>query len=334
MKLGFAVLILAGGVAQAQPGHIATEIDVAHRDVPLPVHVWYPTDQRDPVTRLGGNAVFVGAPVVEDAQSLGDPAPVVLVSHGSGGNAANLGWLANALTDRGVIVVAPNHPGTTSGDSLPQRTVMPWERADDLGAILDWLKRAPPEGLSPDLDRVGVLGFSLGGHTALRVAGARVSKSAFIAYCEGNIGLECQWLADGGADLTAIDATRYEADDRDARIEAVIAVDPALAQAYTAESLGRIDVPVLLINLGDPETIPAGVDAAAIAPTIPGARHLYVSGASHFSFLGRCTWLGWAVVGLSGEDPICADPGPRARADIQAEIATAAGAFLSDVLAR
>jgi alpha-beta hydrolase superfamily lysophospholipase len=33
-------------------------------------------------------------------------------------------WLAKALAEKGYVVLATNHPGTTSRDSLPERTVM------------------------------------------------------------------------------------------------------------------------------------------------------------------------------------------------------------------
>ena len=253
------------------------------------------------------------------------------MSHGSGGNAVGLGWIAASLAERGMIVAAPDHPGTTSGDSSPERTVMPWERARDLVAVLDWLG-TPPEGIQADRSRVATLGFSLGGHTALRVLGARVSKDAFIAYCEGNDELDCGWLRKGGVDLASIEAALYEGQDRDPRVDAAVAVDPALAQATTAGSLAAIEAPVLLVSLGARDALPGAFDLDAIAEALPHARRHFTEGAVHFSFLGACRTLGRIVIGAMEEEPICEDPG-RPRAEIQAELREVVGGFLEGALA-
>ena len=56
--------------------------------------------------------------------------------------------LAEALAEKGYVVLATNHPGTTSRDSLPERTVMIWERAKDMSEILNWAENPTIEGLS------------------------------------------------------------------------------------------------------------------------------------------------------------------------------------------
>ena len=62
------------------------------------------------------------------------------------GNALQVGWLAEALAEKGYVVLATNHPGTTSRDSLPERTVMIWERAKDLSEILNWAENPKLRG--------------------------------------------------------------------------------------------------------------------------------------------------------------------------------------------
>jgi predicted dienelactone hydrolase len=41
----------------------------------------------------------------------------VLLSHGSGGDASNLTWLAEALASHGYLAVAMDHPGDRFGDT-------------------------------------------------------------------------------------------------------------------------------------------------------------------------------------------------------------------------
>ena len=331
LRIAMLACALAGPSA-ADVGYLATEIAADHREVPLPLHLWYPAEPGTPAEAIGRNAMFVGSQAHPGAEPIGERAPVVLMSHGSGGNAAALGWIAAALAERGMIVAAPDHPGTTSGDSLPERTIMPWERAWDMTVVLDRLERDPPEGLAPDIDRVAALGFSLGGHTALRLLGARASKDAFIDYCEGNEALDCGWLAEGGVDLGSIEALLYEGQDRDPRVDAAVAVDPALAHATVGGSLEAIDVPVLLVSLGAEGTIPAGLEVDAIAGALPTARRHFVEGAVHFSFLGECRRLGRIVIGAMEEEPICEDP-RRPRAEIHDELREVIGDFLEETFA-
>lgn len=322
------LLTLAALPALAAPGHEVRAIAMDHRDGPVTVHLWYPAADPDAEAEpLGRNAMFAGTEVISDAPPAPGEHPVILLSHGSGGSADKMGWLAGPLAEDGWIVAAPNHPGTTSRDSLPERTIMPWERTADMRAVLDML-----EGDSPvPADGAGAvaIGYSLGGHTALRLGGARASKSAFLDYCERNAGeLDCGWFEENGLDLGTIDAERYEAADADPRIRAVVAIDPALSAAYIDESLAAMDLPVLTLGLGAAGAVPEGVDAAPVAARIPGARHEQIPGAVHFSALGACRRLGRIVIGLLEDEPICADP-DRPRSAVQADILAAVQAFLS-----
>ena len=324
-----AILAFLASSATAAPGYDLVSVDLNHRDGPVSVHLWYPAaNPGAEVEPLGRNAMFVGTEVIAGAAPAPGPHPVILLSHGSGGSGDKMGWLAGPLAEDGWIVAAPNHPGTTSRDSLPERTIMPWERTADMRAILDALPdispAAPAEGAV-------ALGFSLGGHTALRLAGARASKDAFLAYCERNPDtLDCGWFAENGLDLGTIDADRYEALDDDPRIRAAIAIDPALSAAMIEESLAAIDVPVLTLGMGAPGAVPEGIDAAPAAALIPDARHVNVEGGVHFSMLGACRRMGRLVIGLLEEEPICADPG-RSRSDVQAEVLEQIRTFLADV---
>lgn len=314
-------------------GYRTDTLDVAHRDVPLPLHIWYPAARAagDVPELLGQNALFYGHYVLRDAP-LPPSAPVVILSHGSGGNAVQMGWLASHIANLGFIVVATNHPGTTSRDSLPARTVQIWERPEDLSAMIDWLEARPLDGFEADLNTVVSVGFSLGGHSALAMSGLRASKAQFIAYCEANRGkVDCGWLEEGGVDFAQIEAARYEADLSDARVTHTIAIDPALPQAATAESLAAMDNPVLVLNLGAPETIPNAMRADRLTTQIAGATYQAIEGAAHFSALPRCSPLGVVMIGLAGDDNICSDSGLRPRDDVHADMKAAIAGFLGAI---
>lgn len=311
------------------PGYALVEMKVSGRALPVKLHLWYPTDSDAQPALIGQNGLFYGSHIRADAPPLPGKLPVVVLSHGSGGNAERLGWLAGYLAHQGMIVAAPDHPGTTSGDSDPFLTPLVWQRTGDLSAALDLLQTAPPVGLQPDMDRVAVVGFSLGGYTALGLGGVRVTKAAFIAHCAAEpTAPDCVWMVEAGVDFTAIDATLYDADHGDPRVKAVVAIDPALVKAIDPAPLSALAVPYLLVNLGEPATLHPSMDLSALASAIPDATYLAVPGARHFSFLAECSTLGVIIIGIAGEDNICSDAGLRDRGVIHGELRAAIGGFL------
>nr|WP_315235203.1 hypothetical protein [uncultured Albidiferax sp.] len=312
--------------AQEGPGIQQLLLPAAHRGRPLQVVLWYPAQAGGRADKVGANRLFYGSPARWDAPAAPGRHPLLLLSHGSGGNAIGLGWLATQLAQQGFIVAAPNHPGSTTGDSTPSTTVQIWQRPADLSAVTsallahpDWQARIAPR-------RIAVLGFSLGGYTALALAGAQVRLADYIHYCAtpvppGTVINECPWFARGGVDLQRVDAGRFEQSHLDPRIRAVVAVDPGLAQAFDAASLRSMGVPVQFINLGRPGQLPLAVDATRLAPVVPASRYAFVSDATHFSFLGVCKPNGAALLADEGEfDPVCEDGGGRPRAEIHAEL--------------
>ena len=319
--------------AFSPPGYHVTDMKVPGRDGLVRLHLWYPTDSDAATVLVGQNALFYGEHVRPDAPPVAGPLAVVVLSHGSGGNAERLSWLAGYLASQGMIVAAPDHPGTTSGDSDPFRTPLVWERIADLKAALDLLETAPPAGLQPDMSRVASLGFSLGGYTALGIGGVRVSRDAFINHCAAKPqAADCVWMVAAGVDFTAIDAALYDADHRDPRVKATVAVDPALVEAVDRSMLAGLGHPILIVNQGDPALLPDGLDASGLAAVIPGAEYAAITGAVHFSFLAECSTLGVIVIGLAGEDNICSDRGLRDRSVVHEELRSLIAGFLKGAL--
>ncbi len=293
-------------------GFATLPFDVAHRDKALDLHLWYPSDASGQAMLIGQNALFYGFHAHLDGAPRAGEHPLVVLSHGSGGRMTQMAWLASALAEQGYIVAGVNHHGTTSMDSDPHRTIEIWDRPADLSAIIDAFAKGPINGLSADLSDVTSAGFSLGGHTALALAGAEVRKAAYIAYCDAYAGqLDCGWMSRGGVNFNDIDAARYEASFKDARITASIAIDPALPQAMTTESLAAIEHPILLLNLEDAGELPAGIDATELVEQLPNASHLAFAGSWHMSGIGECSMLGRLIIGASGlftgETNICGE---------------------------
>jgi predicted dienelactone hydrolase len=317
--------------AFADTGYMSKMITVPHREVQIKLDIYFPAETGGETQLHGNNAVFTGFDIIKDAKPLAGNHPVVIFSHGSGGNGTNTGWIGKALADKGMIVIAPNHPGTTSGNSTPESTVKTWERPDDISSIIDQLPDLFADQMKADTDKIATVGFSLGGYTVLALAGAKVSKSAFIEHCDRNMNValnECGWLTKDGLDLKDTDRTRFEQDNSDPRIKAFISVDPGLAATFTPESLRKVERPVMVINLGSEGTIYAGVDGKPIADKIPNAEYHQVENSWHFSFLGSCTDMGAKILIAEKDDPICDEYGGRDRDGIHAEIGRVTSEFL------
>ena len=302
------------------PGYHETTIAAPHRTADLQLHVWYPTDATTPSELIAQNALLYGFYGRRDAAPRQVASPVVVLSHGSGGRTSQLSWIAAALAEKGMIVLGVNHPGTTSRDSDPHQTVRIWERPQDMSAVLDAFASGRIHGLTADMDHVASLGFSLGGFSALALAGVQASKADFITYCDAFADkVDCGWFNQAGVDFASIDQTRYEQSHRDPRITATVAIDPALPRAMTAQSMAAVDVPSMIINLGVPANVPEAMRADGVASQITGNHYHAIENAWHFSAIFECSPLGRLIIGLAEEDNICSDQGLRDRRDIQAE---------------
>lgn len=338
-----ALLLLAGlaaGTAHAQesagsalPGYDRLTVQAAHRPAPLAASVWYPAGTRTYRGLIGDNAVFTGTPALVGAGVAAGRFPLVIVSHGSGGNMDGLGWLAAGLVQNGFMVLAVNHPGSTSGDSSPRRSLLLGARAADLKAALDALLADPAFAPHVETGAIAALGFSLGGSTVLNLAGVGISAERYRAYCAGpgREAGDCTFFARGGVDFAALPAGFTAPGTADARIARFVAVEPGFSRAMTDETLARVTKPVLLMNLGGAERwqatdlSPAGSNLPA---RLPQASYAVVAPGHHFTFLAVCKPEGAAVLAQEQDDPVCTDPPGTDRAKAHAAILAAIVAFL------
>lgn len=332
LRLTLALLLAASSLhAESLPGYLPLAVPAAHRPAPMKGALWYPAAGTAPEITIGADAVFVGTIALAAPTPAPGLHPLIVLSHGSGGNVDNLGWLAQALVAGGAIVIGVNHQGSTSRDSQPATATAIWNRTDDISALLDWAL-ANPE-LAPRIDpaHITVLGFSMGGATALHLAGARQSAAAFAEYCatKGLAAPDCSFPRSGGVDFTKLPA-RWQADLRDPRVTATIAVDAGFSHAMRTEG---ITIPTLLINLGTKgapwQAFGTGPEGSNLAARIPTAEYVEIPGAIHYTFLGECTWAAPLMLWASGEDAICSDPAGTNRAAAHHQIATAITGFLN-----
>lgn len=299
----------------------------------LAVTIWYPADVGGTPVSLGESAFFVGTSAMLKAPILHGKYPLILLSHGAGlgGTPQAMSWIATPLAKQGFIVVAPTHPGNTGANRSAAETMKLWLRPADISATLDTVEQLPLFKNHLEADRVGTLGLSMGGNTALALAGARIDPTRLAGYCDTdalNPSL-CEWVRQSGLDLHAMDMRLAARSNLDKRIKFAMVIDPVPVDVFQIDSFSTVTIPVEIVNLGKPETISQTARASGIAKAIPKGNYSTIEDASHYSLFGECK-PGAAVLADSEKigDPICSDGKKLSRQEIHNRlIAMATEAF-------
>ncbi|MFK7763368.1 MAG: alpha/beta hydrolase family protein [Roseobacter sp.] len=296
-----------------------TTLELTERDRTLSGFLWYPTEDTGPTTLDFESKVWVGTSVVRDAEPARGPFPLVVLSHGIFGNAYNQAWLASALAQRGYAVAAIDHPGTSTWSQEPDLSRQLWERPKDISRVIDHALAAPALTDLVDRDHIYMAGHSLGGFTAVALAGARFDATQFQSFCDATPGeLVCRILMSWRVAQTPEDQARMEADLSDSRIKAFAVFDLGGTQSFSEKSLATLNRPMLVfgaqvMNSG----LTLDIESRALVAAAPASITQYIEpeDLSHFDFLGLCKPGGLELLAREepGDEIIC-DNGGIARA--------------------
>lgn len=299
-------------------------------------YLWYPTEETEGVTRAHGNAVWEPISVIPDATAAAGQKPLLVMSHGMFGNARNQAWLAAALVGKGYIVAAIDHPGTSTFQRDPDHRRELWERPRDISRTIDYIIAHPEFNDRIDQDRIFMAGHSLGGLTAVALAGGRYDPDKVDAQCAENPGeLICGIFDDWNIAKTPQDREQMSGDLSDSRISGFAVFDIGGTQTFSPESLAAIDRPMFII--GAPVNIMGldlDVEARALVAALPSenVRYSEPSTLAHFDFLGVCTENALEI--LKEEEPddvfVC-EQGTDARRIEHDEIAQEVADFFSNL---
>ncbi len=297
------------------------------------VDVWYPAKEGSKEQTisygLGGGSVAYN----DKLSPRGAPFPVVVLSHGAFGSARGYGWIAEYLARNGVIVLGVSHFGESwlyGSETVDRSAVLRlWVRPIDCTFALDQLVQHEDFREYVDTSRIGAVGHSSGGNTAIVLAGAVFDPAAMGSYCtsdaaRGDRG--CQYARE----LEEMPPMPPEASAsyRDSRVRAVVAMDPAVGPGYSAESLARVSIPVLVIGSEDNDFLPFEHHAGRYAGLMPHASLIKLSrGEGHFVYLNVCT----SSMTANGV-PLCTDREGVNREDVHAELAPRILEFLAGAL--
>jgi predicted dienelactone hydrolase len=257
------------------------------RERPVKTQVWYPTTNRN---MKDTELPFILSPTVKNATFVNKKHPLVVLSHGTGGNRMSLSWLAIELAKNGYVVIAPDHWGNTLDNKIPEYFVRYWERPLDMSFLLSSFLQDKRFNNYVDSKRIAALGFSLGGYTALALAGIQLDCETLKLNAsseQGNQEFTVPEFGDLGRLVNNISCKKVPANLRDSRFKVHIALAPALGLGLS-EQQPNITSPVLIIGANDDQIAPIETNGIKYSRAIPGSKFVKLEGKTgHYIFLNE-----------------------------------------------
>jgi predicted dienelactone hydrolase len=240
----------------------ALDVEDVVQGARVPGRVLYPSRAPERLEQFGPYPLSVAT----EAPVEGERLPLVVISHGTGGSPWTYRGMAVHLARAGFVVALPEHPGNNRSDNSLANTAANLEnRPRHVRLVLDAVfgdaelgKRLSPGG-------VGVIGHSMGGYTALAMAGGRPSSFP-------------NESPDGQA--RAIPVVH------DPRVRALVLLAPASPWFMAEGALAGVEIPILMRTAERDEHTPA-MHAEIILGGVPHPGridHRVVPNAGHFSF--------------------------------------------------
>lgn len=236
---------------------------------PIKVRVWYPATTTPRSARTSfthslprpdgqGTKFSTASLAVAGAAVLqGQRYPLVIVSHGYNGWDTFMTWLTENLATKGYIVVAIDHADQRAAAgpelALSFANVLLHRAADQRAVVEYFVNRAAnpadPLGRTIDAERVGLIGYSMGGFGVLATAGMDYDPASPV------------FAQLPAAARTAIFQSQAGGQQTSARIKAVVALAPfggrADSRAWAPATVAQFSKPVLIIAGTDDDIVDA-----------------------------------------------------------------------------
>jgi predicted dienelactone hydrolase len=274
-----ACILLGACTATAAPASLAAPQTAASAPV-----------ARDDVTvsRLtiaDGDQPAIEAGVWAPTGAASAPHPLIVISHGNGGDFRSHHDTAMALAQAGFVVAALTHTGDNWRDQSRATDVV--GRTRQLSVLIDYMVQDWDGRAGIDAGRIGAFGFSAGGFTVLAAAGGDPDLSRLGDHCRAHPGFfDCRLVARHAGAMGG-GARRPP---HDARLKALVVAAPALGFTFTKDGLGRVTQPVQLWQGGADQILPAPFYVEPVRDALPTPpEYRRVEGAGHFDFLPPCS---------------------------------------------
>jgi predicted dienelactone hydrolase len=291
---------VAGGAQASDVSYRRIELQDAVMGERFAVALWYPTGAQPSLQAFGPYSMRVARAAAPEDGRFG----LIVISHGSGGDALAHRDLAMVLAAQGYVVAAPMHPRDNFRDTSGVGSVAVWAgRPMQVSRVIDGVLQDQALGSHIQSERIGVVGHSAGGYTALAVAGVRPSMDALIQHCKAAPD-DARLCFFGGA--AAREAGRKGGDIpevHDPRVRAAVVLAP-IAALFSDEALSNLAIPVRIYGAELDELTPVRYHAGRLAKALgPRAEYVLLKGAGHYSFVASFPDALKDSVGEAGRDP-------------------------------
>jgi predicted dienelactone hydrolase len=204
-------------------------------------------------------------------------------------------------------VVAANHPGSTTGNSVPALSAELWLQTSDISALISAVTTDPRWKPMLNPQAIGVIGHSKGGYSTIAAIGGKVRLSDFIDGCrQAPQSPNCQFYTQANVALTKLSARAFDADYTDPRIRFAVALDPGMVPYLLPTSLRRLSAPLLIVE--PQHFLPDGQEPGLGGATLAADNGkqpilaLRLSSGNHFDFLPVCQPKGRQILASEEDD--------------------------------
>ncbi len=226
------------------------------KGIRFPLFLMYPTPVPSKKINLGPFSIKA----TPDAPVGNSQYPLVIISHGTGGN--HLGYLtiAQYLAEQGYIVAMPEHYGNNRNNNDLEGTIENLiNRPRHICLVIDVVSLDPQLKDHVQKNNTAVIGHSMGGYTALAVAGGS-------PWSESREKIEVN---------------------SDSRVKAIVLLAPATLWYTPDNSLANVKIPILML-IAEHDPYAPKIHADIVIKQVADASQLsfrVVKNAGHFSFL-------------------------------------------------
>ncbi|MDO6516789.1 alpha/beta hydrolase family protein [Zobellia uliginosa] len=272
------------------------------RNRPLPTEIWYPTLDTliTQEAKEGKKELFKTMETIPNATLPNKKFPLLLISHGTGGNRFSLTWFIERMVKEGYIVVSLDHYGNSTFNKVPREFVKWWERAIDVQYVLTQVLKDNKIGAKINTSRIGGVGFSLGGYTNIALAGGYVDRSigendnmedrkmpAEFPHTDEIIDFE-------NDSLIVSSYKRYKDRLKDDRIKAFFVMAPAIGFGFHSKGqTEKITAPIFIVAGKGDDLAPVKTNAKKYHTLIKTSEiYLFDEHVGHYVFLNEATAFG------------------------------------------
>lgn len=231
-------------------------------NIRINVNIWYPALKKPSLVTYGSWKIRVA----KNAKKAEGTFPLILLSHDSAGGRFSYHNLAAFLAKNGFIVVAPTHYGDNMNNMNAIYTIYQITgRILHLNTSLNTVLNDELFKDSIDKNKIGVLGFGVGGTAALILGGASPKPERWASYCDSaqiNDPYCTTWAKSRITKLVSeLSKSKNLAN---SLIKAVAIITPSYGMLFNTNSAKKFTSPLLIVKAEEDTINPAPFHADAL----------------------------------------------------------------------